>query len=79
MGVRGPTPWALIGNILEYRKEVVVKHLEWTKKYGKVCGIYEGRSPTLLVTDPEMCKQICVKHFSSFKNRKVITSWMHTQ
>ncbi|XP_002731619.1 cytochrome P450 3A24-like [Saccoglossus kowalevskii] len=72
MGVRGPTPWPLIGSMLEYRKGIVVKDLEWTKKYGKVCGIYEGRRPMLLVTDPEMCKQICVKHFSSFKNRNTL-------
>ncbi|XP_002731620.1 cytochrome P450 3A24-like [Saccoglossus kowalevskii] len=72
MGVRGPTPWPFIGSMLEYRKGMVIKDLEWSKKYGKVFGIYEGRSPMLLVTDPEMCKQICVKHFSSFRNRKAI-------
>ncbi|XP_070556758.1 cytochrome P450 3A8-like isoform X2 [Ptychodera flava] len=46
------------------------KEMEWYKKYGKVFGIYEGRQPVLEVVDPEMCKQICVKHFTSFYNRR---------
>ncbi|XP_070556771.1 cytochrome P450 3A8-like [Ptychodera flava] len=70
MGIPGPAPWPLVGNFIELGTGFQAKEMEWYKKYGKVFGIYEGRQPVLEVVDPEMCKQICVKHFTSFYNRR---------
>ena len=44
------------------------------KKYGKekkVVGFFEGSTPFVLCTDPEMIKQIMIKDFSNFVNRRV--------
>ncbi|XP_077870418.1 cytochrome P450 3A29-like [Saccoglossus kowalevskii] len=72
MGIPGPSPWPLFGNMLQYREGIQYKDLEWIKKYGKVYGAYEGRTPVITFADPEICKQICVKHFGSFVNRRVL-------
>ncbi|XP_077538346.1 cytochrome P450 3A24-like, partial [Haemaphysalis longicornis] len=41
------------------------------KKFGRVFGIYEGGKPTLVVADPELVKQILVKDFPAFPNRRL--------
>ncbi|XP_070556772.1 cytochrome P450 3A8-like [Ptychodera flava] len=70
LGIPGPTPWPLVGNLMQLGAGFQEKQLEWYNQYGKVYGIYEGHQPMLEVADPEMVKQICVKHFTSFYNRR---------
>ncbi|XP_070556773.1 cytochrome P450 3A8-like [Ptychodera flava] len=70
MGIPGPAPWPLVGNLFQLSSGFQNKEMEWYNEYGKVFGIYEGRQPVLELADPEMCKQICVKHFTSFYNRR---------
>ncbi|XP_070556746.1 cytochrome P450 3A24-like [Ptychodera flava] len=72
MGIPGPKPWPLFGNVFELSAGRYKKDLEWVSKYGKVFGTYEGRHPILVFADPELCKQICVKKFTSFYNRRVL-------
>ncbi|XP_070556749.1 cytochrome P450 3A29-like [Ptychodera flava] len=72
MGIPGPKPWPLFGNIFEMSAGIYKKDLEWVNKYGKVFGTYEGREPVLVIADPEICKQICVKNFASFYNRRIL-------
>jgi len=43
----------------------------WTKQYGKVYGIYEGRTPVFVVSDPDFLQEVFVKQFSVFNARKV--------
>ena len=40
-------------------------------KYGKVIGYFEGMQPNLVITDAELIKQIFVKDFDHFINRRV--------
>ena len=42
---------------------------EWTIKYGKVFGYYEGSTPALLVADPDMVREILIKQFDKFEQR----------
>ncbi|CAI9733871.1 cytochrome P450 3A8-like [Octopus vulgaris] len=42
---------------------------EMKQKYGKVLGFYICNQPHILISDPEMVKEICVKHFAVFTNR----------
>lgn len=40
-------------------------------KFGKVFGYYDGMNPNLWITDTSLIKQIFVKDFDNFVNRRV--------
>ncbi|XP_064277069.1 thromboxane-A synthase isoform X7 [Passer domesticus] len=44
-------------------------HTKLIKEYGPVCGYYIGRQMFVVVSSPEMIKQILVADFSNFTNR----------
>lgn len=39
------------------------------KTHGRVCGYYLGRTPVVVIADPDMLRQVMVRDFSSFTNR----------
>lgn len=41
----------------------------WTKQYGKIYGIYQGRLPTFVVSDPDFLHEVFVKQFVAFHGR----------
>ncbi|KAM6155818.1 cytochrome P450 3A24-like [Rhynchocyon petersi] len=71
LGIPGPRPLPFLGTVLEYRKGIPQFDLECFKKYGKIWGIYDGREPVLVISDPVLIKTILVKEFYSlFTNRR---------
>lgn len=69
--VKGPTPFPFIGNLPTILFSDRMKlDLEWLKKYGKVYGTYQGKQPVLVVCDPEVVNQICIKDFDAFPNHE---------
>ncbi|ESO95502.1 hypothetical protein LOTGIDRAFT_116849 [Lottia gigantea] len=71
--IPGPKPVPFLGNIHTLTKQGMhVVHGKWVKEFGKVVGYYEGRHPCLLISDPAMLKEILVKKFNSFRNRRVL-------
>ena len=42
---------------------------EYFQRYGRVYKMGFGRRPTIVITDPEMIKQITIKEFPKFQNR----------
>ncbi|XP_019645051.1 PREDICTED: cytochrome P450 3A24-like [Branchiostoma belcheri] len=69
LGIPGPKPVLNFGNLLKYSEGSHVFDMECYKKYGKVCGIFEGRRPVLMIGDLGLIKEITVKQFHKFNNR----------
>ncbi|XP_055959143.1 cytochrome P450 3A24 isoform X2 [Patella vulgata] len=44
---------------------------EWKKQYGPVYGLYFGREPSLVINDLDILKEVLVKDFQHFTDRRV--------
>jgi cytochrome P450 len=44
---------------------------EWTKTYGRIFGYFEGHTPILVVSDPDVLQDIFIKSFSNFHSRRL--------
>ena len=71
--IPGPAPWPFLGNVPEILQHGVLHKLftAYSKTYGRVYKMAIGRTPVIVLTDPEMAKQIMVKHFREFPNRSL--------
>ncbi|XP_054694263.1 thromboxane-A synthase isoform X1 [Grus americana] len=69
VGIRHPPPLPFIGNLLFFREGFWENHTKLITEYGPVCGYYIGRQMFVVVSTPEMIKQILVTDFSNFTNR----------
>ncbi|XP_071756411.1 thromboxane-A synthase-like [Centroberyx gerrardi] len=78
-GIKHPKPSPFLGNALLFRQGYFERVTDLIEKYGKVCGYYMGRSPVVLVADPDILKQVMVKEFSSFPNRTSKTFNIYTK
>ena len=80
--MKGPRPIFPFGYTLAkalYRPDELEKR--YSAQYGKVYGVYTGLLPTLTITDAELIKQVLVKDFHHFVNRRKLNSfdeiWNH--
>ncbi|XP_040451521.1 thromboxane-A synthase isoform X2 [Falco naumanni] len=69
VGIRHPPPLPFIGNLLFFSEGFWENHTKLIREYGPVCGYYIGRQMFVVVSAPEMIKQILVTDFSNFTNR----------
>ncbi|XP_076416756.1 LOW QUALITY PROTEIN: cytochrome P450 3A13-like [Peromyscus maniculatus bairdii] len=71
LGIPGPKPLPFVGTMLNYRRGISKYDIECHKKYGDMWGIYNGLVPVLVITEPDMIKNVLVKEFySNFTNRQ---------
>ncbi|MDL1393171.1 cytochrome P450 [Yersinia pestis] len=71
LGIPGPRPLPFFGTILNYRQGFFSFDKECFEKYGKIWGIYDGRRPVLVITEPDIIKTVLIKEcYSTFTNRR---------
>ncbi|CAF1457709.1 unnamed protein product [Rotaria sordida] len=72
LNIPGPPPRFFFGNLLEIfeTKRFSLKVQEWTKKYGRIFGYFEGHTPILVISDPDILQDVFIKSFSSFPSRR---------
>lgn len=78
LGIKGPTPLPFFGNSIQnqFNPSIVPQcQISWCKRYGRVFGIYIFRQPFLVVADPDMVKDILVKEFTKFHDRKKLVNF----
>ncbi|XP_068406224.1 thromboxane-A synthase [Eschrichtius robustus] len=69
LGIRHPKPSPFIGNLTFFRQGFWESQMELRKQYGPLSGYYLGRRMFIVVSDPDMIKQVLVEKFSNFTNR----------
>ncbi|XP_057588865.1 thromboxane-A synthase isoform X2 [Hippopotamus amphibius kiboko] len=69
LGIRHPKPSPFIGNLTFFCQGYWESHMELRKQYGPLSGYYLGRRMFIVITEPDMIKQVLVEKFSNFTNR----------
>lgn len=69
LGIRHPKPSPFIGNLTFFRQGFWESHMELRKQYGPLSGYYLGRRMIVVISDPDMIKQVLAEKFSNFTNR----------
>ncbi|KAF6276282.1 thromboxane A synthase 1 [Rhinolophus ferrumequinum] len=69
LGIRHPKPSPFIGNLTFFRQGFWESQMELRKLYGPLCGYYLGRRMFIVISEPNMIKQVLVENFSNFTNR----------
>ena len=69
--ISGPKPWPFLGNLPDVSQYGGMHKMLWeySKRYGRVHKLYIGRRSCIVVSDPDMVKEITVKQFHKFRNR----------
>ncbi|UJR23770.1 hypothetical protein I4U23_026746 [Adineta vaga] len=71
--IPGPTPIPLLGELFNViRKGLYKNDIDLVQKYGKIVGIFEGPSSTILLTDPELLRKVLIKDAHVFMNRRSV-------
>ena len=72
LSIAGPPSTFFFGNFLEFIKTrgptIAIK--QWSDKYGHIFGYFEGHTPILVVSDPDVLQDVFVKSFSKFHSRR---------
>ncbi|KAL4451808.1 hypothetical protein ABPG75_007470 [Micractinium tetrahymenae] len=64
-----PLPF-LLGHLSNLRsKPIYLCYEEWARKYGGIFLIFFGKNPTVVLSAPELIRQVAVKHFAKFHDR----------
>lgn len=69
-GIPAPKTTLFLGSLPEFAKKGMFQmDVDNVKKYGKFFGSFIGNIPTVMISDPDMIKEIAVKQFANFQDR----------
>lgn len=72
LNIPGPKPKLFIGSAFDKDYGGHLGQVRCLKEFGNVYGSLLGPKPVLVVADPDMLRDILVKHFSNFPNRYAV-------
>ncbi|CAF1289098.1 unnamed protein product [Rotaria magnacalcarata] len=73
IGIPGPARIPFLGEIINVtRKGMRTNDTDLIRKYGKVVGIHEGTTPTILLADPDLLRNVLIRDSHVFINRRSI-------
>jgi thromboxane-A synthase len=72
LNIPGPTHTLFFGNFsdLVKTKRLSISIKQWTEKYGRIFGYFEGHTPILVISDPDVLQDVLIKSFSNFHSRR---------
>ncbi|KAF2074005.1 hypothetical protein CYY_004681 [Polysphondylium violaceum] len=68
----GPTPLPLLGNLLSLVKDSHISISKLAKKYGGAMTLYLGNVRTIVISDPNLIKQVFVNQSQDSTNRFIL-------
>jgi cytochrome P450 len=72
LGIDGPRPTFFLGNVADFArtKRISISIRNWTNQFGRIYGYFEGHTPVLVISDPNILDSIFLKYFSKFHSRR---------
>jgi cytochrome P450 len=72
LGIDGPSPTFFLGNVADFARtqRISISIRNWTKQFGRIYGYFEGHTPVLVISDPDILNKIFLKYFSKFHSRR---------
>uniref|UniRef100_A0A6G1SLY8 Thromboxane-A synthase n=1 Tax=Aceria tosichella TaxID=561515 RepID=A0A6G1SLY8_9ACAR len=71
-GIKGSKPFFVFNELYDiYFVDRFKKLRNAVEKYGKIYGTFSFGKPRLVIADPEVIRQICIKDFDAFQNHIV--------
>ncbi|GFR89983.1 cytochrome P450-like protein [Elysia marginata] len=73
LGIPGPFPFPVVGTFYCIMRQGLYnfQKVNYERYRGhKVYGIFDGAQPMMVLRDLDMIKDVCIKHFSCFVNRR---------
>ncbi|XP_061185431.1 cytochrome P450 3A28-like isoform X1 [Saccostrea echinata] len=78
LNIPGPKPKWIFGNLGDFKDKFPLEVFkELRLKFGDVFGFFEGFRPSIVISDPEIAKQVLVKHFDKFHVRPIYNPFVY--